>query len=160
MESSKIEKNRTVKIKRIIITSFLLPVCLFVLVSIIIYSTSISGLKENTESLTKTSVETLKEYFELGFENIKLSAVRTTVNRNVCTHFGGLYGREFELEAKNAIVTEAVADKYISEIVAFSSKQPNALSNNGTLKNIDVYKVFTESESEAVGAAPTEECRA
>lgn len=147
MESSKIEKNRTVKIKRIIITSFLLPVCLFVLVSIIIYSTSISGLKENTESLTKTSVETLKEYFELGFENIKLSAVRMTVNRNVCTHFGGLYGREFELEAKNAIVTEAVADKYISEIVAFSSKQPNALSNNGTLKNIEVYKVFTESES-------------
>ena len=96
MESSKIEKNRTVKIKRIIITSFLLPVCLFVLVSIIIYSTSISGLKENTESLTKTSVETLKEYFELGFENIKLSAVRMTVNRNVCTHLGGLYGREFE----------------------------------------------------------------
>ena len=136
-----IKKNifKIKSIKRKIIAAFLVPICLFVGVSIVIYSVSMNGLLKNTESLTKTSVETLKEYFELGFENVGLSATRMLVNKSIVAYFGGVYGETNEIDAKNAIINEAVADKYINSIVIFSNSQENAISNTQVLKNKNVY---------------------
>ena len=48
-----IKKNifKIKSIKRKIIAAFLVPICLFVGVSIVIYSVSMNGLLKNTESL-------------------------------------------------------------------------------------------------------------
>ncbi len=134
-------------IKRKIIAAFLVPICLFVGVSIVVYSVSMNGLMKNTESLTKTSVETLKEYFELGLENVGLSATRISVNKSVTAHFGGLYGNDHEIDAKNAVVNEAVADKYINSILIFSNNQDHAITNTEIIKNNQLYDVFTKSSS-------------
>ena len=144
-----IKKNifKIKSIKRKIIAAFLVPICLFVGVSIVIYSVSMNGLLKNTESLTKTSVETLKEYFELGFENVGLSATRMSVNKSIVAYFGGVYGETNEIDAKNAIINEAVADKYINSIVIFSNSQENAISNTQVLKNKNVYETFVNSSA-------------
>ncbi|MDE7430551.1 MAG: methyl-accepting chemotaxis protein, partial [Lachnospiraceae bacterium] len=134
-------------IKRKLIGAFLLPICLFIIVGIIIYLKSEQGLKENAETLTFTSVDMLREYFELGFESIELTATRIAVNSDVSSHFGGMYDNSYEIKAKGAVVNEAVADKYIQAIVAFSKNQKNSISNSGVVKNKDLYTAFTNSES-------------
>ncbi len=133
------------KIQTKLIVAFMIPVVLFVVVGMINYSISEQGLKENAESLTYTSVDTLKEYFELGFQSIELTGTRICVNSDVNSHFGGLYENTFELDAKTAVVTEAVADKYILNIVAFSENQKNSLSNTGVVKGKDLYNTFVGS---------------
>ena len=141
----KSSKFRGIKTK--LIGAFLLPICLFIIVGIIIYLKSEQGLKENAETLTFTSVDMLKEYFELGFESIELTATRIAVNSDVNSHFGGMYDNAYEIKAKGAVVNEAVADKYIQAIVAFSKNQENSISNSGVVKKKDLYSAFTASES-------------
>ncbi len=129
-----------------LIAAFLLPVCLFIIVGIIIYGKSEQGLKKNAESLTYTSINMLKEYFELGFENIELSSTRLAVNDTINSHFGGIYGTDYEIESRTTIVNEAVADKYILDILAFSKNQNNVITNTGIVKRTDAYTPFAESE--------------
>ena len=141
---TKVPRFRGIQSK--LIAAFLLPVCLFIIVGMIIYSKSEQGLKENAESLTYTSIDMLREYFELGFENIELSATRLAVNSTISSHFGGIYENEFETDSKTTIVNEAVADKYILDILAFSKNQDNIITNTGVVKKKDVYTPFTESK--------------
>lgn len=144
-EVKKMSKFQGIRTK--LIAAFLIPVCLFIFVSIFTYSKSKQGLKENAESLTYTSVDMLKEYFDLGFESIKLTATRVVVNSAVSSHFGGVYGKNYEIDAKSAVVNEAVADKYIMSIVAFSKNQENSISNTGVVKKKDLYNAFINSEA-------------
>ena len=144
-EIKKISRLRGIQSK--LIGAFLLPVCLFIIVGIIIYSKSEQGLKDNAESLTYTSVDMLKEYFELGFESIELTSTRISVNSAISSHFGGMYDSNYEIEAKGAVVNEAVADKYIQSIIAFSKNQKNSISNTGVVKKKDLYNAFVNSET-------------
>ena len=138
--------SRFRKIQTKLIAAFLIPVILFVIVGMFTYSKSEQGLKDTTESLTYTSVGMLKEYFELGFQSVELTGTRIAVNSDVNTHFGGLYESSYEVAAKGAIVNEAVADKYIGSIVAFSKNQGNSISNTGVVKKKDLYNAFVNSE--------------
>jgi methyl-accepting chemotaxis protein len=144
-EVKKIGKFRGIRTK--LIAAFMIPVCLMIFVGIITYSKSEEGLKDNAESLTYTSVDMLKEYFDLGFESIKLTATRIAVNSTINSHFGGMYDSKYEIDAKGAIVNEAVADKYILNIVAFSKNQENSISNTGVVKKKDLYNAFVNSEA-------------
>lgn len=141
---TKVARFRGIQSK--LIAAFLLPVCLFIIVGIIIYSKSEQGLKKNAESLTFTSINMLKEYFELGFENIELSSTRLAVNSTINSHFGGIYGTDYEVDSRTTIVNEAVADKYILDILAFSKNQDNVITNTGIVKRTDAYTPFVESE--------------
>lgn len=138
--------KKTRKIKSTLIAAFMIPICLFIIVGIIIYALSKKGLKDNAENLTYTSVDMLKEYFELGYESIELSATRIAVNGDVHSHFGGIYEDDYAQKAKSAIVNEAVADKYIYSMIAFSKNQPLSISNTGIVKN-EIYETFVNSET-------------
>ena len=89
----------------------------------------------------------LNEYFDLGFESIELTATRIGVNSNVSSHFGGKYDSDYEIAAKGVVVNEAVADRYIQAIVAFSKNQGNAISNTGVVKKKDLYNAFVNSSA-------------
>lgn len=128
-----------------LIGAFLLPVALFVVVGINNYSKSEQGLRSQAETLTFTSVNMLNEYFDLGYENIELTALRISTNMNVSSHFGGKYDSNYEVAAKTSIVNEAVAEKYIQAVVAFSKNQKNSISNTGVVKKKDLYGAFVES---------------
>ena len=134
------------KIKSKLIAAFMLPIALFVIVGVINFILSKQGLEDNAEELTYTSVDVLKEYFDLAFKNIELSATRITGNSDVCTHFGGLYEDDFEMATKNALVSEGVADKYINSILAFGANQKGVILTTG-IKDKDLYQAFIDSDT-------------
>ena len=145
--SSSVSKIMGIKTK--LIGAFLLPVFLFIVVGMIIYGISEQGLKENSEILTYTSVDVIREYCELGFNSIELAATRIAVNKSVNTHFGGNFDSSagYELEARGVIVTESVADRYIQSILAFSKNQPVSISSSGLVKKPELYQTFVDSEN-------------
>lgn len=147
-KTNKVKKDngKTKHIKSKLIGAFMLPIGLFVIVGVVNFVLSKQGLENNAEELTYTSVDMLKEYFELGFKNIELSATRISSNSDVCSHYGGLYDDDFEMVTKNALVSEGVADKYIQSIVAFGMNQEGAISNTG-MKDVDLYNTFVNSET-------------
>ncbi|MBQ3544968.1 MAG: methyl-accepting chemotaxis protein [Lachnospiraceae bacterium] len=134
------------KIKSKLIAAFMLPIALFVIVGVINFILSKQGLEDNAEELTYTSVDVLKEYFDLAFKNIELSATRITSNADVCTHFGGLYDDDYEMVTKNALVSEGVADKYINSILAFGANQKGVILTTG-IKDKELYQAFIASDT-------------
>ena len=148
---TRIKGFQGIKVK--LIAAFLAPALLFIFVGIMIYSKSRAGLTENTERLTSTSVETLKEYFQLGFENIELSATRITVNDDLIEYYTGsadvnsdLYRRQ-RIAVKATISSESTADRYIRNVVTFA-KSGQACSQEGLL-DADVYEAFASSDEVA-----------
>lgn len=137
------KKSRKIKTK--LISAFMVPIILFVCVGIIIYSLSEKGLKENAEDLTFTSVDMVKQYFDLGFQSIELSGTRICNNSEVCSHFGGLYENTYEVPARQVAVDESVADIYIQEIFMFGQNQDNVITNTG-IKKKNVYEDFVKSD--------------
>ena len=145
-KTTKKNKGKIRQIKSKLIGAFMLPIGLFVIVGVVNFVLSKQGLENNAEELTYTSVDVLKEYFDLAFKNIELSATRITSNSDVCSHYGGLYDDDFEMVTKNALVSEGVADKYIQSILAFGENQEGAISTTG-IKDKDVYQAFVNSET-------------
>ncbi|MDE6253157.1 MAG: methyl-accepting chemotaxis protein [Lachnospiraceae bacterium] len=135
-----------------LICGFLVPAVLFIVVGIMIYSKSKQGLTENSETLINTNVGMLKEYFELGFENIELSATRLSVNENIVSYYSGTYEESSNLYVrsrsgtKSAINNESTADKYILNVMAFAQEGQGCTQTGLLDKNEDLYAAFTSSE--------------
>ena len=145
-KASKKNSGKIRKIKSKLIAAFMLPIALFVIVGVINFILSKQGLEDNAEELTYTSVDVLKEYFDLAFKNIELSATRITGNSDVCTHFGGLHEDDFEMATNNALVSEGVADTYINSILAFGANQKGVILTTG-IKDKDLYQAFIDSDT-------------
>lgn len=133
--------------------AFLIPAILFMVVGITIYTKSMASLTDNTERLTKTSVETLKEYFSIGFENIVLSATRITVSDDMIEYYTGsvdvnsdIYRRQ-RIAVKAMVNGESTADRYISNIVTFA-KSGQACTLDGLI-DTNVYDAFASTNEAA-----------
>lgn len=142
-DNVKVSKFRGIRTKLII--GFLVPVILFNIAGAIIFAKSKESLKDNAEELTYTSVGTLAQYLNMGFENVRLAAERLASNALVNNHFSGVYGPKYSRDSLQFIVNEALADKYISSISAFGSKQKGVITESGTQNDQDIYQLFTES---------------
>lgn len=143
----KVSKLHGIRIK--LIGAFLVPAVLFIAVGIMIYSKSRQGLTDNSETLINTNVGMLKEYFELGFENIELSATRLSVNDNIISYYTGTLDEKSEIyvrsraATKAAINNESTADKYILNVMAFA-REGEACTQTG-LSDEDMYDAFSKS---------------
>ena len=71
----------SIKVK--LFMAFLVPITLFIITGILIYSKCSNTLIENSETSTYTTLSTLNEYFESGFEAVSLIATRLSVNDTV-----------------------------------------------------------------------------
>lgn len=141
-----IVNNRGIRTK--LISAFLIPAILFIVVGIMIYSKSKLGLTENSENLINTNVQMLKQYFELGFENIELSATRLSVNENVVNYYSGgadeksdLFTR-YRAGTKSAISNESTADTYILNVMTFA-KNGQGCTQTGIVDD-DMYNPFVD----------------
>ncbi len=136
-------------IKAKLISTFLVPAVLFIIVGIMIYSKSRQGLTENSETLIDTNVQMLEQYFNLGFESIELSATRLSVNDNIIKYYSGALDEKSALytqaraDAKLAVKNESTADTYILNVLTFAN-DGSALSQTGVVKS-DLYKPFVDS---------------
>lgn len=141
-----IGKQRTGSLKRKLIAAFLLPVILFIVTDVLIYSVSRESLFNAYEESAVTSVSTLGEYFNLTFENVELMATRLLVNDTVSGYYSGgsAQTESMLMSAKLAIVNEAVADEYIAGITIIA-QTGKACTAKGPVEG-DVYNAFINSE--------------
>ena len=129
-----------------LVGAFMIPVVLFVIVGMLIYSKSSSTLESTYTDAANTSVGTLAEYLDLGFENIELIATRLSVNQTVTDYYTGTDKKpESQLmNVKLAISNEATADTYVNHI-SIIAKNGDACTDAGVLKG-DYYNTFVASE--------------
>lgn len=129
-----------------LIGAFLLPVILFVMVGLFIYVQSSNALNTAYTDSANTSVTTLGEYLDLGFENIKLMATRLSVNQSVYAYYSGTENKKESdlMAAKLAVSNEATADTYVNHIFIIANTGTTC-SDMGVLKG-DYYNAFVESE--------------
>ena len=129
-----------------LVGAFMIPVVLFVIVGMLIHSKSSSTLESTYTDAANTSVGTLAEYLDLGFENIELIATRLSVNQTVTDYYTGTDKKpESQLmNVKLAISNEATADTYVNHI-SIIAKNGDACTDAGVLKG-DYYNTFVASE--------------
>ncbi|MGN0343270.1 MAG: methyl-accepting chemotaxis protein [Roseburia sp.] len=129
-----------------LVGAFMIPVVLFVVVGLMIYSKSSRTLESTYTDAANTSVGTLAEYLDLGFENIKLIATRLSVNQTVIDYYTGTDKKpESQLmSVKLAISNEATADTYVDHI-SIIAKTGDSCSDMGVLKG-DYYNTFIASD--------------
>lgn len=129
-----------------LIGAFMIPVILFVVIGFMIYSKSSSTLRSTYEASANTSVGTLEEYLDLGFENISLMATRLSINSAITDYYTGsdTKSESMLMNAKLAMSNESTADKFINHIIIFA-KSGSACSEQGAISG-DLYHAFIESE--------------
>ena len=129
-----------------LVGAFMIPVVLFVVVGMLIYSKSSSTLESTYTDAANTSVGTLAEYLDLGFENIELIATRLSVSQTVTDYYTGTDKKpESQLmNVKLAISNESTADTYVNHI-SIIAKNGDACTDTGVLKG-DYYNTFVASE--------------
>lgn len=129
-----------------LIGAFMIPVILFVVIGFMIYSKSSSTLRSTYEASANTSVGTLEEYLDLGFENISLMATRLSINSAITDYYTGsdTKSESMLMNAKLAMSNESTADKFINHIIIFA-KSGSACSEQGAISG-DLYQAFIESE--------------
>lgn len=126
--------------------AFMIPVILFVIVGLLIYNKSSSILRSTYEASATTSVGTLEQYLDLGFENITLMATRLSINSAIQNYYTGS-GNKSEgmlMDAKLALSNEATADTFIDHIIVIA-RTGSACYEQGAIKE-DLYNAFIESE--------------
>ncbi len=126
--------------------AFMIPVVLFVIVGLLIYNKSSSILRSTYEASATTSVGTLEQYLDLGFENITLMATRLSINSAIQSYYTGS-GDKSEgmlMDAKLALSNEATADTFIDHIIVIA-RTGTACYEQGAIKE-DIYNAFVESE--------------
>ena len=139
----------SIKVK--LFVSFLVPIGLFVITGILIYSKCSNTLIENSETSTYTTLSTLNEYFESGFEAASLIATRLSVNETVAAAYSKGATSTMVNDAKVAVSNEATADYLVAYITIIGNDQDTA-SSKGVLSK-DAYKAFVDSPAGQLVAA-------
>ena len=136
--------SQSLKVK--LIGASFLPTLLFIVTGFLTYSVSSSALTETYEESTKTSVGTLREYFELALENLELMSTRLSVNGNIIDYYSGGSGQteSMLMQVKLAINNESIADEYVEHITLIA-KSGTACMETGPVKS-ELYEAFAASQ--------------
>ena len=139
----------SIKVK--LFMAFLVPITLFIITGILIYSKCSNTLIENSETSTYTTLSTLNEYFESGFEAVSLIATRLSVNDTVAAAYSNGATSTMVNDAKVAVSNEATAD-YLVAYITIIGEDNDTASSKGVLSG-DAYKAFVDSPAGQLVAA-------
>ncbi len=150
--NDKVHFLNSIKVK--LFVAFLVPIGLFVITGILIYSKCSNTLIENSETSTYTTLSTLNEYFESGFEAAQLIATRLSVNETVINAYSSGSTNSMINDAKVAVSNESTADYLVAYITIIGDGFDTA-SSKGVL-SADAYKAFVDSPAGQIVAASEE----
>lgn len=150
--NDKVHFLNSIKVK--LFVAFLVPIGLFVITGILIYSKCSNTLIENSETSTYTTLSTLNEYFESGFEAASLIATRLSVNETVTNAYSSGSTNSMINDAKVAVSNESTADYLVAYITIIGDGFDTA-SSKGVLSG-DAYKAFVDSPAGQIVAASEE----
>ena len=147
--NDKVSFLSSIKVKLFI--AFLIPIALFIVTGILIYSKCSNTLIDNSETSTYTTLSTLNEYFESGFDAASLIATRLSVNETVINAYSSGATTTMVNDAKVAVSNEATAD-YLVAYITIIGKDQDTASSKGVL-SADAYQAFVDSPAGQIVAA-------
>ena len=118
----------SIKVK--LFVAFLIPIGLFVITGILIYSKCSNTLIDNSETSTYTTLSTLNEYFESGFEAASLIATRLSVNETVIYAYSGGSTNALINDAKLVVSNESTA-YYLVAYITIIREDFDTVSSKG-----------------------------
>lgn len=140
--NDKVSFLNSIKVK--LFVAFLVPIALFIITGILIYNKCSNTLIENSETSTYTTLSTLNEYFESGFEAASLIATRLSVNETVINAYSSGSTNAMINNAKVAVSNESTADYLVAYITIIGDGYDTA-SSKGVLSK-EGYTAFINSE--------------
>lgn len=145
---AKKEKKQVVNVGQVkfpirfkLIAAFLIPVLVFLIAGVLIYSRCSSALVSNSESSVNTTVSTISEYLASGGKSVALIADRLESDATTCYS-----GTPADLQVNNAKLTlanEARADYLVSGITLLGDGY-RTITNFG-IKNGEAFAAFNNS---------------
>lgn len=141
--NDKVNFLSSIKVK--LFVAFLIPIALFIITGVLIYSKCSNALLENSESSTYSTLSTLNEYFESGFEAASLIATRLSINETVINAYSSGSTNAMINDAKVVISNESTADYLVAYITVIGEGIDTA-SSRGVLKK-EAYEAFVNSPS-------------
>lgn len=127
--------------------AFLVPIGLFVITGILIYSKCSNMLIENSENATYTTLTTLNEYFESGFEAASLIAKRLSVNETVINAYSP-GGTETNINDSRVLISSEASAEYLVAYITVIGEDESATTSKGVFK-VDAYSAFVNSPAGA-----------
>lgn len=140
--NDKVSFLSSIKVK--LFVAFLVPIALFIVTGILIYNRCSNTLIENSETSTYTTLSTLNEYFESGFEATSLIATRLSINETVTNAYSKGSTSSMINEAKVIVSNESTADYLVAYITIIGDGYETA-SSKGVLSE-EGYTAFVNSE--------------
>lgn len=148
----KIRKKTFMGIQSKLLISFLVPVCLIILLGVISYKKSADGFKKNYEEAALANISTICDYYELGFHTISSKSLQLDSMEVITNYYSGVYKNDDVQqllqynECYNQVYSAAVLDSMISNVYIISKDGDNIMSfsNNDILGNI--YEEFLNSK--------------
>lgn len=150
--NDKVNFLNSIKVK--LFVAFLIPIVLFIITGILIYSKCSNTLIDNSETSTSTTLSTINEYFESGFEAASLIATRLSVNDVVINAYSKGSVSSMVNEAKVLVSNESIAD-YLVAYITIIGKDYDTASSKGVLKK-EAYDAFVNSPAGQLVAASDE----
>ncbi len=142
LTNDKVNFLSSIKVK--LFVAFLVPIMLFIITGILIYNKCSNTLIQNSETSTYTTLSTLNEYFESGFEAASLIATRLSVNETVVYAYSKGSTNALINDAKVVVSNESTADYLVAYITIIGDGFDTA-SSKGVLSK-DAYDAFVNSE--------------
>ncbi|MHB8127802.1 MAG: methyl-accepting chemotaxis protein [Mobilitalea sp.] len=125
-QSSKVFIKRLNSIRTKLISAFLVPVILIIILGVLSYSKSSKGLIESYESSTLTTMSFMAKYLNFGLDIVAQKADTMTVNKDIIYYYSGLYKKDEKdekerfSEIQTSVSKEIIAQDYISNAYVFS----------------------------------------
>lgn len=141
--NDKVNFLNSIKVKLFI--AFLVPIILFIFTGVLIYSRCSNTLISNSETSTYTTLTTLNEYFESGFEAASLIATRLSINDTVITAYSLGATTTMANDAKVIVSNESTADYLVAYITVIGDGFDTA-SSKGVL-SAEAYDAFVNSDA-------------
>lgn len=139
--------SRVNSIRNKLITAFLVPVVLIIILGVLSYSKSSKGLIESYENSTLSTMNNMARYLDFGAETIATKVKILNTNDILVKYYSGDYRSDIEEESRrfkevrSSITKEILSQDYIANVFIMSD-YGTAISGNNTAASKLVYEEF------------------
>ena len=139
-------------IKNKLILSFMIPVCLIILLGIISYKLAAANSIKNYEKNTLQTLNMVGDYINLGMESIKDLTTQYLADDDLGKYFKGIYSEdsagytESYRSISKKVTSKKLSDKFIQSIHIVSPKAEVITTDNTSLSGEELYQGILETK--------------
>lgn len=144
------KEKRRQSIRTKLIAAFLVPIVLIIALGVAAYQTSADGIKNSYEDSTISTMTSITNYLEFGFEMVASKAKLLNSTTSLKEYYDGIYKNDEMTEmtkfreAQEVVNTNIMSEAYISAIYIFAD-YGRGIASTGSLPD-NFYKTYLDSE--------------